>query len=172
VKLCVFSLHLDEHGAFDDESLRDFCERHQVVSVHDHLLQVDGAPMLALLVSYRERVRPGAVRGSPPSVSDPPSAVVVPEVDRAVFDALRRWRNSRAKQDGRPPYVLFRNSHLVEIAARRPKTLAQLAAIEGIGEGKLRDYGPEVLALLAELPAEAPGKTTATGPISEEPDDG
>jgi len=48
-----------------------------------------------------------------------------------------------------PAYVVFHNSTLEEIAERGPRTLAELAAVPGVGPTKLERYGPEVLAALA-----------------------
>ena len=76
-----------------------------------------------------------------------PAIELEPE-HRAVFEALRRWRNERAKRDGRPPYVLFTNSQLVSIARTRPDTKAGLEAIPGVGEARIRDYADDLLALL------------------------
>ena len=67
---------------------------------------------------------------------------------RAVFDALRKWRNERAKRDGRPPYVLFTNSQIASIARSRPDTRAALEAVPGVGEARIRDYADDLLALL------------------------
>jgi DNA helicase II / ATP-dependent DNA helicase PcrA len=63
---------------------------------------------------------------------------------------LRRWRLERAKADEVPAYVVFHNATLVEIAARRPRTLAELALVPGVGPGKLARYGEDVLAALAK----------------------
>ncbi len=57
---------------------------------------------------------------------------------RAIFEALRKWRNERAKRDGRPPYVLFTNGQLANIARARPDTKA----------ARIRDYADDLLARL------------------------
>ena len=64
------------------------------------------------------------------------------------FDALRQWRLRRAQEDEVPAYVVFHNATLEEIAARRPVTLAELAAVPGVGPAKLARYGSEVLEAL------------------------
>src|SRR5688572_20674178 len=53
-----------------------------------------------------------------------------------LFEALREWRRDRAKEQGVPPYVIFHDSTLREVAARKPASLAALSAIEGIGDTK------------------------------------
>ena len=70
------------------------------------------------------------------------------------FEALKAWRLERARQDDVPAYVVFHNSTLEEIAGRRPRSLAELAAVPGVGPAKLERYGEEVLAALAEQEVE------------------
>jgi DNA helicase-2/ATP-dependent DNA helicase PcrA len=71
------------------------------------------------------------------------------------FSALRDWRLQRSKSDDVPAYVVFHNTTLAEIAERGPSSLAELAAVPGVGPTKLERYGEEVLAVLA-AGAEAP----------------
>jgi len=68
-------------------------------------------------------------------------------VDR-VFEALREARRSLAAEGSVPPYVIFHDSTLREIAAARPASLAELARIQGVGETKLKRYGEAMLAAL------------------------
>jgi DNA helicase II / ATP-dependent DNA helicase PcrA len=67
--------------------------------------------------------------------------------------ALREWRLARARADEVPAFVVFNDRTLAELAARTPRTLAELAAVPGIGPAKLERYGPELLARLADLAA-------------------
>jgi len=67
------------------------------------------------------------------------------------FDALREWRLERAKADEVPAYVVFHNATLVEIAERKPRTLAELASVPGVGPAKLERYGEDLLAALARV---------------------
>jgi DNA helicase-2/ATP-dependent DNA helicase PcrA len=64
------------------------------------------------------------------------------------FRTLKQWRLERAKADEVPAYVVFHNSTLEAIAERGPRTLAELAAVPGVGPAKLERYGPDVLAAL------------------------
>jgi DNA helicase-2/ATP-dependent DNA helicase PcrA len=64
------------------------------------------------------------------------------------FDALRAWRLVRARAEDVPAYVVFHNRTLEEIAARRPRSLGELAAVPGVGPAKLERYGEELLAAL------------------------
>jgi len=67
------------------------------------------------------------------------------------FDALKAWRLTRARQDDVPAYLVFHNSTLEEIAARKPRSLDELAAVPGVGPAKLERYGEGVLAALAQV---------------------
>ena len=67
------------------------------------------------------------------------------------FDVLREWRLERAKADEVPAYVVFHNATLVEIAERKPRTLAELASVPGVGPAKLERYGEDLLAALARV---------------------
>ena len=67
-----------------------------------------------------------------------------------VFDALREARRKLAADAGVPPYVIFHDSTLREIAARKPSSLGQLGTVQGVGAVKLERYGEAMLAALAE----------------------
>ncbi len=67
---------------------------------------------------------------------------------RARFDALRAWRRDRAKEQGVPPYVIFQDKTLVEIAIQCPRDEHELGRINGVGAGKLDRYGKAVLEAL------------------------
>lgn len=63
--------------------------------------------------------------------------------------ALSTWRAERARQEKKPAYVYFHDRTLDALAAALPDTMDALAAVPGIGPGKLAAYGDEILALLA-----------------------
>ena len=69
-------------------------------------------------------------------------------VDR--FEALRAWRLEIARRADMPPYVIFHDKTLAEIARVRPTSLAGLAAVPGIGPAKLDRYGVDLLAVIGE----------------------
>ncbi|HVB07097.1 MAG TPA: ATP-dependent DNA helicase UvrD2 [Acidimicrobiales bacterium] len=67
----------------------------------------------------------------------------------ALRQALRGWRSARASADGKPPYLYLHDRTLEALAAVAPTTMAGLAAIPGIGPGKLELYGEVWLALVS-----------------------
>ncbi|MDP9015050.1 MAG: HRDC domain-containing protein, partial [Pseudomonadota bacterium] len=67
-----------------------------------------------------------------------------------LFERLRGLRKRLADAQGLPPYVIFHDATLREMAARRPRTLGEFASIRGVGQGKLARYGEEFIAALRE----------------------
>jgi superfamily II DNA helicase RecQ len=65
------------------------------------------------------------------------------------MDRLKEWRRIRARAEGVPPYVVFHDKTLVEIAQQMPTDWADLAAISGVGSAKLDRYADEVLKIVA-----------------------
>ena len=65
-----------------------------------------------------------------------------------LFEALRAERRRLADEAKVPPYVVFHDSTLREIAAARPGTLGELARVPGIGAAKLERYGQAMLAVV------------------------
>jgi ATP-dependent DNA helicase RecQ len=74
--------------------------------------------------------------------------VAGPEVP-GLFDALRAWRAAEAKAQHVPPYVIFHDTVLREIAAVRPASIEELGQIKGVGASKQQRYGVAVLEILA-----------------------
>ncbi len=81
----------------------------------------------------------------------PAAREIAREVDAATaerFEALRRWRAEAARAQSVPPYVIFHDSVLREIAAAQPDSLAELSQVRGVGGSKLTRYGPAVLRIV------------------------
>jgi ATP-dependent DNA helicase RecQ len=72
-------------------------------------------------------------------------------VDRALFDQLRALRRQLAHERGVPPYLVFNDRTLAEMAARKPRTSEEFRRIKGVGDKKAADLGPIFLARIAEL---------------------
>ena len=58
---------------------------------------------------------------------------------------LKKQRLDLARERNVPAYVVFTDATLSEMAQRRPRTLQELAAINGVGPKKLKDFGEIVL---------------------------
>jgi ATP-dependent DNA helicase RecQ len=67
------------------------------------------------------------------------------EDGRLLFEKLRRLRFEVSKELGVPPYVVFHDKTLKEMAALKPSTLAELLQVSGVGERKAGQYGERFL---------------------------
>jgi ATP-dependent DNA helicase RecQ len=120
----------------------------------------DGRPLLTLGDSlavrevYRSErqveMRAHAPRKTRTERRDRPSPLLEETVEiQALFAALRAWRKDQASAQAVPPYVIFHDKTLLDIARARPATLGALGKASGVGQGKLDRYGAAVLAVVA-----------------------
>jgi ATP-dependent DNA helicase RecQ len=72
---------------------------------------------------------------------------------RALWAELRAWRLAEARRQELPPYVIFHDRTLIEIARRCPVSLGALARIPGVGSAKLERYGDGVISVVAKAVA-------------------
>ncbi|MDB5680478.1 MAG: recQ, partial [Sphingomonas bacterium] len=97
-----------------------------------------GEAELSLIVPpKRERRRRGGTGGANP-IGDP------------LFEALRTRRRELAVEAKVPPYVIFHDSVLRDMAAIKPDSLSALGTISGVGERKLEAYGDAFLQVIRE----------------------
>jgi ATP-dependent DNA helicase RecQ len=71
-------------------------------------------------------------------------------VDRDLFESLRVLRLSIARARAVPPYVIFHDTTLRELARLRPENLDQLRHVYGVGARKADDYGAAILQVIEE----------------------
>ena len=89
----------------------------------------------------QKRNNAGADRKGAASVELEPAA-------RTVWEALRAWRLEEARRQELPPYVIFHDATLIEVARRRPLSLTSLATIPGVGASKLDRYGSAIIEIV------------------------
>lgn len=70
--------------------------------------------------------------------------------DEALFQALREKRLDLAREQGVPPYIVFNDRTLLEMATRRPASLADLGGLPGVGAKKLERYGEAFLDIVTD----------------------
>ena len=73
---------------------------------------------------------------------------VLNEGDFALYVKLRDWRMTVATEQSLPPFAIFHNATLAEIAKARPTSLETLRDVAGVGEGKAARFGAALLSLL------------------------
>ena len=83
--------------------------------------------------------------GRPRKGRTPAAHVELTPDGQYLFEALRAWRREEASRQGLPPYVIFHDKTLQEIASVRPQGVEALAVIGGVGASKLERYGEAVL---------------------------
>ena len=81
--------------------------------------------------------------------------------DTPLFEALRTLRAQIAKRDGIPAYIVFPDRTLIEIAIRRPRSVAALGDVRGVGPVKLERYGEQFLNVVRGL-----GGDSSAGPLA------
>ncbi|MHC5022245.1 MAG: HRDC domain-containing protein, partial [Planctomycetota bacterium] len=138
-------LELEEYFGFDDPATAggavgavggDGCGH------CDHCKPVAPAPAPPVLAA--DGKVHGSVHGSN-TAKRPPPEITDPE-ELLLLEALRAWRLERAGE--KPAYTVLHDRTLAELVRHRPSSEAELAAIHGIGPGRLAKYGAELLALL------------------------
>jgi ATP-dependent DNA helicase RecQ len=82
------------------------------------------------------------------SKSRPSNQLTDLDYDELLFEELRDWRLTTAKEKGLPPYTILHDATLKEIAALKPRNQSDLLDISGIGQAKLDQYGESILALV------------------------
>ncbi|MCA1715683.1 MAG: HRDC domain-containing protein [Actinobacteria bacterium] len=112
--------------------------------------EVDEAPALAAATAAAQQSIPAVERTTIPversngSTDAPPAAAI----DEELFERLRAWRGDQARSQQVPAYVVLHNSHLEEIARRKPNSVHELGSIKGVGLRRAARYGDELLALV------------------------
>ena len=65
-----------------------------------------------------------------------------------ICNALKEWRKKTADKSNVPPYVIFGDKTLVEIALKKPQTSAELLEIYGLGDVKVRKFSSAILKII------------------------
>jgi ATP-dependent DNA helicase RecQ len=122
------------------------------------LLRGETSLALRLAPPAKERRRGGAAGGSGSGSGGAPGPGAPPEnVDASLLAALKAWRLQQARDQAVPPYVVFHDRTLLEIAARLPADLEALSQVSGVGAAKLERYGQAVLQVLQDAAGAAAG---------------
>lgn len=136
---------------FPEEALRKAISGREVLEVREHFFIHGNVPHMALLVTLGDGVGAGTGTGGMIKRQEADPGEQLPEDLRGLYKDLKRWRNEKAKADGKPAYAIARNIQLAEICKRQPRSLAEMKEVDGIGEAFCRDYGAAILGM---MPAE------------------
>lgn len=108
-------------------------------------LTANALPVLEGRESIMQRVR-ATVKGT--TMGDAVAA-------SPLFEALKAWRKEKAAAEGVPPFMLFFDATLREIANVQPQTVDQLLGVKGIGAAKADKYGAGLIELIASFSGQA-----------------
>ena len=101
---------------------------------------------MTIIVSYREPDQAQNRRAN--RQQDPRKEL--DNLEKSTYDALRTWRAARAKQEGVAPYMIAHNKQIAQIVQNKIMSKSDLGNISGFGEAKVKQYGDEILQILAE----------------------
>lgn len=146
-----FSPNLD---GFDDEPVRSFMADKSIASVKEHFFIKDNIPYLTFVITYSAAPLPADAQTTKTTSDNRKDNYrkLLNEQNTPLFNQLREWRKNRSMKDSVPPYVLFTNYQLANIAAKAPTSLQQLSAIEGVGKAKLEKYGKDIIGIIQRFP--------------------
>ena len=96
-------------------------------------------------VSLPPKLRKSRRGGDAPA--RPSAAMLGASVDDELLTLLKSLRLHLAREKGVPAYLIFNDATLLEMAARKPRTEAELLEVPGVGPAKLERYGRQFLAL-------------------------
>ena len=109
------------------------------------------AAPLSSMVAPRAPARTSATPAAAPGARSAATAGEGADVaDETVFEALRRLRRTIADERGVPPYVIFSDASLREMARARPASLGELREVKGVGDWKLETFGDRFLAAVRQ----------------------
>lgn len=136
----------------DDRTENDlnlFLRVHKIINVHQQFV-ADVEPKWCILVEYiplaNEIVKDKTI---PSKKIDYKTVLTEPQF--VVFSKLREMRKTLSLEESIPPFVIYTDEQLAEIAKLNPKSLSVLGSISGIGQGKLEKYGKVTLETLTAL---------------------
>ncbi len=84
----------------------------------------------------------------------------VEAAEDGIFRDLRETRKAIADRDGVPPFVVFSDASLRDMAQKRPRNRVEMLAVSGVGQVKFERYGEAFLSVLNAAAAPAPERTS------------
>jgi ATP-dependent DNA helicase RecQ len=144
--------NLPTYGVGSDISKNEWFDYFKDLIAQGFLKQTDGQyPTIALTEKSGDVLRGSIsvelIKARPAKEEKPAKAVNadLPEYLKDLFDDLRRVRSEFARDENVPPYVVFSDATLMEMAAYLPQSIEEMRRISGVGDLKLDKYGPGFL---------------------------
>jgi ATP-dependent DNA helicase RecQ len=171
---------LTTFGLMKESSSREIRHFIDQLVAQEHLAVADGEyPTLSVTATGREilkgRHEPALFRLPKPAKAARKSLARIAydvegvALDEGLFEHLRQLRRRLAHERGVPPYLIFSDRTLAELAARKPATPTEFRSIRGVGDKKAVELGPPFLQAIAEFgsarPPEVPSPQPGTAAV-------
>ncbi|MBA7551372.1 hypothetical protein ES705_43912 [subsurface metagenome] len=129
-----------ENKIFSAEDLNRFCINKRVLSKKIEFFQDGESSYWTILLEYESVLEP----------SGKETGGLTP-AQKVCYEKLREWRKETAGKAGIPPFVIAKNSQLVEIISKEVTTLEYLKQINGFGKKKIDKYGKEITGIIIDF---------------------
>lgn len=156
MQVAIFTIAGGDHQALDE--LNRFLRGHRVLTL-DREYDAGG---WSFCVTYLPPA--GVDGGGGPGMGKVDYRAVLDEKTFALFSTLRALRKQLAEQETLPPYAVFTNEQLAEIARQRCSTPAALEKITGVGAARVEKYGAAVCAAVEAYEKQSSASRTSGGP--------
>lgn len=123
--------------AFSADDLNAFCINKKVISTKIEFFKEERQAYWTVFIEYEPVLEKN---GNEPAG--------LTEAGRLCYEKLRQWRKVTAENEGIPPYVIAKNSHLGEIVKKQIKTLEGLKKLNGFGTKKIEKYGNDICGII------------------------
>jgi superfamily II DNA helicase RecQ len=139
----------------DCDDLNQFLRSHRIVNIEKKLIDGERGTGWLFLVEYGNETKAGGAQGGAAQPKVDYKEVLSAE-EFAVYDRLRRLRKEMADKQGLPPYAVFNNEQLAAMVRKKDFTLKDLAALPGVGESRIKQYGAVFIKALNDAKVNAP----------------
>jgi superfamily II DNA helicase RecQ len=129
------------------EELNKFLKANRIVNVEKRLIDSERGTGWLFLVEYGNDIRNTGSNAS----ARVDYREILNEQEYALFDKLRQLRKELAEKQGIPVYAIFTNDHLTSMVKRHPASLKDFAALPGVGEARVKQYGGQFLGLFQKI---------------------
>ena len=134
---------LSTYGLMKDWSQKDVSQLIDFLTAAGYLIPTEGQFPLLKISNSGKKVLLGQQK-----VMRKAQVVKKLAPDNELFEKLRQLRLELASKQNLPPYVIFSDKTLYELAEIQPQTTLEMLQIKGVGENKLQKYGAAFLELL------------------------
>jgi len=132
------------------DDLNRFLRSRRIVNIEKRLIDGERGTGWLFLVEYGEELK----SQQPGSNARIDYREILNQQEYALFDRLRELRKSISEKQGVPVYAIFTNEQLAAMVKAPPAVLGDFHAINGVGDGRVKQYGEAFLALLLNRQAE------------------